>query len=154
MMKTQESDQSLVDDICAKHGFEASLLIEILHDLQDNVGFIPDHLLSNLAKALNVTRAEIHGVVSFYEDFKTQKPSKLQIKICRGEACQSVGANFLLESANALANGKNVDIEPVYCLGNCALAPAVEIDGTMVGRANRMTIASKILTGKFEGQSE
>lgn len=159
MMKIQENDQILVDDICAKYGFEAHLLIEILHDLQDSVGFIPEHLLIPLAKSLNITRAEIHGVVSFYEDFKTQKPSKTQIKICRGEACQSVGANLLFATGKELARGKDVDIEPVYCLGNCALAPAVEIDGTLVGRATKMTLASKILaskilTCKIEGQSE
>jgi formate dehydrogenase subunit gamma len=83
-------------------------------------------------------------VVSFYEDFKTSLPAKTLVRICRGEACQSLGANALIDQAKNLK--ENIDVEAVYCLGNCALAPAIMIDNKLHGRVNEKRLGA--LTGE------
>ena len=133
-MKSSDQANIAQNDICAHYDNNPAALIEILHDVQDREGFIPESTLASIALALNITRAEVHGVVSFYEDFKTSLPAKITIKICRGEACQSLGANALMDRAKDL--NENVAVEAVYCLGNCALAPAIMIDNKLHGRVD------------------
>ena len=143
-MNISKNYDILAADISEKYAYAAASLIEILHDVQAELGFIPAEILSPLAKSLNVTRAEIHGVVSFYDDFKTSAPSNTKLRICRGEACQAMGARGLYEEADAIANGKDMDVEAVYCLGNCALAPAAQINSTLVGRVKKADLARLI----------
>lgn len=123
--------------ICASHQNAPGLLIEILHDVQEAIDYIPESSLKTIASALNITRAEVHGVVSFYEDFKTAYPGSHCIKICRGEACQSLGAQALLDGSVDAVAGRDVDVEAVYCLGNCALGPAAIIGDKLVGRMDQ-----------------
>ncbi|VAW13819.1 hypothetical protein MNBD_ALPHA11-78, partial [hydrothermal vent metagenome] len=93
----------LPKEICAKYQNNPYALIEILHDVQEELGFVPEKLVPEIADLLNVTRAHINGVISFYEDFKTAPIANTHLKICRGEACQSMGAEDLIKQANQLA---------------------------------------------------
>jgi formate dehydrogenase subunit gamma len=119
-------------------------LLPILHDLQHEFGFINDEAVPMLAQALNLSRAEVHGVISFYHDFKREPQGRTVVKLCRAEACQSVGANRLVEYAErrlgvtmggTSADG-SVTLEGVFCLGNCALGPAVMVDDQLHGRVD------------------
>ena len=127
-----------------RYGNKPDALIEILHDLQAEIGHIPDAALPALAKALNLSRAEVHGVVTFYHDFHRHPVGRHVIKVCRAEACQSMGADqlvALIRKSLKVAFGETtadgaITVEPAYCLGNCALAPAIMVDGELVGRVN------------------
>lgn len=119
-------------------------LIEILHALQDEIGYVPEAVVQPLASALNLSRAEVHGVISFYHDFHREPPGRHIVRVCRAEACQSVGCEALARHAESTlgvafgqtrADGK-ATLEPVYCLGNCALGPSVMIDGELHGRVD------------------
>jgi formate dehydrogenase subunit gamma len=119
-------------------------LLPILHALQESYAHIPDGAVVELADMLNIGRAEVHGVISFYHDFRDAPAGKHVVKICRAEACQAVGANALADSTlqklgldwhGTTTNGA-VTIEPVYCLGMCACAPAVMVDDKVVGRVD------------------
>ena len=111
-------------------------LLPVLHKIQDAVGYIPRSAIADIAGAFNLSRAEVHGVVTFYHHFRSQPPGRHQIQVCRAEACQSMGAETLLEHAQqALGcklHGKSADgrfsLEPVFCLGQCATSPAIMID--------------------------
>lgn len=130
--------------ILAQHvGLEGPLL-PILHAVQAELGFIPGDVVQMIADHLNITRAEVHGVITFYHDFRNAPAGKHIVKICRAEACQAVGANALSERAfeklgvdwhGTTANGA-VTLEPVYCLGLCACGPAAMVDGKVVGRVD------------------
>jgi len=122
-------------------GLEGPLL-PILHAIQDEFGYVPEMALPLIANALNLTRAEVHGVMSFYHDFRETPAGRHVIKICRAEACQAMGADALSEATLAklgvtwhgtTKNGA-VTIDPVYCLGLCACAPAVMVDNRVVAR--------------------
>ncbi|ETX26818.1 formate dehydrogenase subunit gamma [Roseivivax isoporae] len=122
-------------------GLEGPLL-PILHAMQDTFGYVPDDAVALIAEALNQTQAEIHGTISFYHDFRRAPAGRHVLRICRAEACQSMGgARLAADTLDRLgvdwhgttANGA-VTVEPVYCLGLCACAPAAMIDGRVAGR--------------------
>ena len=128
--------------IAADHGNRPDELIEILHDVQSALGFVPEAAVPVLADALNLSRAEVHGVVTFYHDFRAKPAGRHVLKLCRAEACQSMGGEALVERAEhrlgvscgeTSADGR-VTLEPIYCLGLCATAPSAMIDGRIVGR--------------------
>ena len=131
-------------EIALRYGNRPDALLEILHDLQEQLGFIPEAALPALAKALNLSRAEVHGVVTFYHDFHRHPAGRHVIKLCRAEACQSMGAEALaalvqrslkVTFGETTADGA-ITVEAAYCLGNCALAPAMMVDGKLVGRVD------------------
>jgi formate dehydrogenase subunit gamma len=136
--------------ICARHGDRPDALIEILHDVQAVAGFVPQASIPVIANALNLSRADVHGVMSFYHDFKSQKQGRVVIKVCRAEACQSMGAFDLIEkfvTKRGLKMGDtsgDVTIEATYCLGNCALAPAAMIDGKLHGRLTAERLEKRV----------
>jgi formate dehydrogenase subunit gamma len=112
-------------------------LIPILHALNDRFGYVDETAIPVVANVLNLSRAEVHGVVSFYHDFRHEPAKRHVLKICRAEACQSMGADKLFaEVAAALGDSAQVTLEPVYCLGNCALSPSAMIDGKLHGRVS------------------
>jgi formate dehydrogenase subunit gamma len=112
-------------------------LIPILHALNERFGYVDDTAIPVVADVLNLTRAEVHGVVSFYHDFRHEPAKRHVLKICRAEACQSMGAEKLFaDVATALGDSVQVTLEPVYCLGNCALSPSAMIDGKLLGRVD------------------
>ncbi|OWY08757.1 formate dehydrogenase subunit gamma [Thioclava sp. F42-5] len=119
-------------------------LLPMLHALQEAFGYIPTQAHGPICDALNITRAELHGVITFYHDFREKPAGRHVLKICRAEACRSVGgaavadallAKLGLEWHDTTANGA-VTIEPVYCLGMCACAPAAMVDDRVVGRVD------------------
>ena len=128
--------------ICARYGNKPDALLEILHDLQVQVGHVPEASLPVIAKALNLSRAEVYGVVTFYHDFHQKPHGKHVIKICRAEACQSMGARQLQAMAEKFLNVRmggttadhKITLEATYCLGLCASAPAVLVNDRPVAR--------------------
>ncbi len=129
-------------DVCRNHGDKADELLEILHTVQHEVGFLSDAALRTIAYSLNISRAEVHGVVSFYHDYNREKQADQTIKICRAEACQALGADALIADAEKAfgvkldKGGMDIGLEAAYCLGNCALSPAVMIDNKLYGRVD------------------
>jgi len=117
-------------------------LLPILHALQERFGYIDERAIPMVAEALNLSRAEVHGVVGFYPDFRRAPPGRCVVRLCRAEACQAMGADALaaaLETAlgtpvGATSPDGRVTLDAVYCLGNCALSPAALIDGKLYGR--------------------
>ncbi len=118
--------------ICARHGNRPDALLEILHEAQSEFGYLSKDTLVQIAGALNISRADIHGIVSFYDDFRREPQTGPCIKICRAEACQAVGG----EAVAAHAKKTGIKTHDVYCLGNCALGPAVMIDDELYGRVD------------------
>ncbi len=119
-------------------------LLPILHGIQDRLGYIPPDSVPLIASALNLSRAEVHGVITFYHYFRETPPGKHTIHICRAESCQSMNSRDLEAHAKAklgidyhetTADG-DFSLEPVYCLGNCACSPAMTIDGEVYGRVS------------------
>ena len=139
-----------LEQIIARHLASEGPMLPNLHDIQDSFGHIPDMARPMIADALNLSGAEVQGVISFYHDFRATPPGRHRIKICRAEACQSMGANALMADILAhfdlTAPGTQGDItvEPVYCLGLCACAPAAMINGAVLGRATRDVITAKL----------
>ena len=121
---------------------EPAPLLEILHAVQDQLGFVPPESVPLIADALNLSRAEVHGVVSFYHHFRDVAPGRHTLGLCRAEACKAMNADALAEFAQkrlGLGFGetradKLVTLEAVYCLGNCACAPAMMVNGELHGR--------------------
>lgn len=130
--------------IALRYGNKPDALLEILHDLQEELGHVPEAALPALARSLNLSRAEVHGVVTFYHDFHRHPVGRHVIKLCQAEACQSMGAEALAalveKSLKVRFGGTTSDgaitVEKVYCLGNCALSPAMLVDDRLVGRVD------------------
>ena len=130
--------------VVAARAAEKGAMLPILHDLMERFGYVDQAIVPVVADALNLSRAEVHGTVSFYHDFRDHPPGRRTIKVCRAEACQSRGALAMHEAlTRKLAidwHGTTADgaitIEPVYCLGLCTCAPAVLIDGEPVGNVD------------------
>jgi formate dehydrogenase subunit gamma len=135
-------------EIVAGHLALEGPLMPILHAVQHAFGFVPEDAIPVIARELNLSRAEVHGVVTFYHDFRRELPGRHVLKLCRAEACQSMGCERLVERAeerlglscgDTTADGQ-VTLEAVYCLGLCASGPSAMLDGRVVGRldANRL----------------
>ena len=145
-----------LDEILQAHkGLEGALL-PILHAVQAEFGYIPQEVLPTIAKDLNISRAEVHGVVSFYHDFREKPAGRHVIKLCRAEACQAMGADHVaahVQTALGVAWHETtadgaVTLDPVFCLGLCACAPAAMVDGKLIARVDvaRMDLIIKALT--------
>lgn len=132
----------LVHEIVAAHENTRGPLLPILHDLQATMGFIHPDAIPLLATELNLTRADVFGVVTFYRDFRDREDGRRRVRVCVAEACQAVGGDVLAREAEAalglrvgeVASDGSVRLDEVFCLGNCALAPSAEIDGVVYGR--------------------
>src|SRR3954470_7561354 len=129
-------------EIIAEHSRLEGPTLVILHALQEAFGYVPEPAIPMIAQALNLSRAEIHGVFTFYHDFRHEPAGKHVLKICRAEACQAAGGDALAARAEAKLGVKfgnttadqRVTLEPIYCLGLCATAPSAMLDGRLVGR--------------------
>jgi formate dehydrogenase subunit gamma len=119
-------------------------LLPILHALQDEFGYVDKAAVPLIADALNISHAEVHGVISFYHDFRHTLPGRHILKMCRAEACQSMGCESMIRHVEnrlgvkmgATTEDQSFSVEAVYCLGNCALSPAVMLDGKLFGRVS------------------
>ena len=131
-------------EVLAAHRDQPGALLPILHDIQDRLGAVPPDLLPMIAEELCLSRAEVHGVVSFYHDFRASPPGRHVLKLCQAEACQSMGVKALtaeLEQRLGLPLGETLEdgslsFDAVYCLGNCACAPSAMLNGELHGRVD------------------
>ncbi len=135
-------DEAEASAIIAQHAGEDGPCLVILRALQEAFGHVPAATIPMIAQALNLSRAEVHGIVSFYHDFRREKPGRHMLRLCRAEACQSVGAEALAAHCQrrlgipwhgTTADGA-VTLEPVFCLGLCASGPSAMLDGEPIGR--------------------
>lgn len=126
----------------ARHAREPGALLPVLHDVQDALGYIPPDAVPIIAKGLNLSRAEVHGVIKYYHHFRTEPAGRVVVQVCRAESCQACGADALMAHAEKLlgcaphhtrADGA-FTLEPVYCLGMCALSPAIMVNDTLHAR--------------------
>lgn len=133
--------EDLVVSLVEAHRHDRGPLLPILHDIKARCGCVDERSVAVLAEALNLSRAEVYGVMSFYRDFRTEPAGRVTVRICRAEACQSVGANSLADHARqslgldfgeTTADGA-VTLDQVFCFGNCALGPSVTIGGSLYG---------------------
>jgi formate dehydrogenase subunit gamma len=135
-------------EIIAEHSQLEGATLVILHALQDAFGYVPQPAIPMIASALNLSRAEVHGVFTFYHDFRRKPPGRHVLKLCRAEACQAAGGDALVAHAEArlgIALGnttpdERVTLESIYCLGLCATAPSAMLDGRVVGRLDEACI--------------
>jgi formate dehydrogenase iron-sulfur subunit len=151
-------DRLRVAAIIARHATQRGALLPLLHALQEEIGWVPDALVPDIAEALNLSRAEVHGVVTFYHDFRRAPAGAQVVKICRAEACQARGG-AAVEKAAAEALGVAmgatradgaVTLEPVYCLGLCAIGPNAMVDGVPVAGVDAEQIAARVRGARAE----
>jgi len=141
-MEKANVDKETNSEIVRQFGARPELLVQILQAIVMRAGWIAEETILQLAAELNLSRADVHGVVSYYHDFRTEAPGAHIVKVCQAEACQAMGSRALTDHARSLLgtelHGTNDDVtlEPVYCLGNCACAPAVMINGKTHGRVD------------------
>jgi formate dehydrogenase subunit gamma len=138
-----------VEGAVQKFGQQPGPLLEILHRVQGDLGCVPPEAVPLLADALNLSRAEIHGVISFYHHFRQQPAGRCVVQVCRAEACQAMNGDAVADTirrklgidfGETRADGK-ASLEAVYCLGNCACAPAIMVDGRLHGRCDARHVA-------------
>jgi formate dehydrogenase subunit gamma len=131
-----------LESLVEQHRDRPGALLPMLHAIQDEFGHVPDSAVPVIAQGLNLSRAEVHGVITFYHHFRQHPPGRHVVQICRAEACQAVGAMALeahakqclgIDFHDTTADGA-VTLEAVYCLGNCAVGPSLRVDDDIVGR--------------------
>jgi formate dehydrogenase subunit gamma len=135
-------------EIIAEHSEVEGATLVILHALQEAFGYVPQEVLPMIASALNLSRAEVYGVFTFYHDFRAKPAGRHVLKLCRAEACQAAGGDALVARAEqtlgiSLGNttpDDRVTLEPIYCLGLCATAPSAMLDGRLIGRLDEARI--------------
>jgi formate dehydrogenase subunit gamma len=130
-------------DIIERHVGREGALLPILHDVQASAGYISEEAIRDIASALNLTRAEVHGVVSFYHDFKTVPDARPVIKLCRAEACKARGVEAMVAGAETAA-GARVKIETIYCLGLCSVGPAAMVGDQVYARLTSDKLAKLV----------
>jgi formate dehydrogenase subunit gamma len=128
------------EQLVQRHAQPGRSLLAILHAIQDELGFVPPDAVAPLARTMNLSRAEVHGVITYYHHFRTQPAAAVTVQLCRAEACRSMGTEALARHIEAQTgcrfdaehqHGAAVELESVYCLGQCALSPALMINGTL-----------------------
>ena len=141
-----------VEDILARHQGMEGALLPILHAVQAEFGHVPQEALPVIAKAMNISRAEAHGVMSFYHDFRDVPAGRHVLKLCRAEACQAMGADRVADHARKVlgldwhetSKDGAVTLEPIFCLGLCACGPAALVDGKLVGRVDEARLSALV----------
>jgi formate dehydrogenase subunit gamma len=137
-------DKAAIALIASELKDQPGALLPILRRIQDELGYIPDESVPVIADVLNLSRAEVHGVVTFYHDFHRHPPGRHLIRLCRAESCQAMGAVALarhvkhrlgVDFGQTTADG-DITLDVVYCLGNCACSPAITLDGEIYGRVS------------------
>ncbi len=145
-----------IDALITQHQHEAGALLPLLHAIQNVTGFIPESSYLPISKALALSVAEVHGVVSFYHHFRTHKPGRHVMHICRAESCQAMGSEALEAHAKKRLNidyhqtsaDDAITLEAIYCLGNCALSPSVMMDDEVYGRVTPSDLDALIAEAK------
>jgi len=148
MLDSADTTDRISEILEAHAGLEGPLL-PILHAVQEAFGHVPQAAVPQIAKALNLSKAEVHGVVTFYHDFREAPAGRHVLKLCRAEACQAMGADRVAGAVKAALGidwhettpDGRVTLEPVFCLGLCACGPAAMVDGRLVGRCDEGIVA-------------
>ena len=131
-----------IEHFLTRYETKRSAILPVLHAIQDEFGHVPEQAVPVIARGLNLSRAEVHGVITFYHHFRSHAPGRHVVQVCRAEACQAVGAVALeahakkclgIDFHETTADGA-VTLEAVYCLGNCAVGPSLRVDDDIVGR--------------------
>jgi formate dehydrogenase subunit gamma len=129
------------EELVRRHAVAGATLMTILHAIQDEVGHVPESAVAPLARALTLSRAEVHGVITYYHHFRCAPPARVTVQLCRAEACRSMGTEALKDHIEARTgcsfdNGhaEDTELESVFCLGQCALSPAMTINGELHAR--------------------
>lgn len=141
-MQDYQSQKTIVLDVINNHLDMPGNLLPILHGIQDTLGYIPQEAVTDISSLLNLSKAEVHGVITFYHYFRTTAPGKHVIRICRAESCQAMNSKELENHAkqtlgidfHETTSDEHFSLEPVYCLGNCACSPSITIDDDVYGR--------------------
>jgi len=128
-----------IADIVAEHAHREGPLLPILHDVQKAFGHVSEDAMRDIAQALNLTRAEVYGVVSFYHDFRKEAEARPILKLCRAEACKARGVNALVPIAEGQSR---VKVEAVYCLGMCSVGPAALVGDQVIARLDQARLSS------------
>jgi formate dehydrogenase subunit gamma len=144
MIMAKKYDATIATEIINQFDAAPEMLVQVLHAFVQRYGYISEEAIRQIAHALNLSRAEVHGVVSFYDDFRTTAPGQHVVRICQAESCQAMGSRELTSHAegklgidmHGTTDDGQVSLEPVYCLGNCACSPAVMIDEKVYGRVS------------------
>lgn len=143
-MQPDEQQDRVIDQVIDAWKDEPGALLPVLHAVQAAVGCVPPGVVPRIARALNLSRAEVHGVISFYHTFRSTPPGRHVVQICRAESCQAMGARALEDHARARLGvdygettpDGQVTLEAVYCLGNCGCSPSLRIDDDVIGRVD------------------
>lgn len=143
-LHTTQETSAVIDALIKKHQHQPGALLPLLHAIQDTIGYVPESCYTPISKGLSLSVAEVHGVVTFYHHFRTHKPGRHIVQICRAESCQAMGSEALEAHAKKCLNidyhqttaDDAISLEPVYCLGNCALSPSVMVDDEVYGRVS------------------
>ena len=136
--------QEVALETISTHAEQRGPLLPVLLALQETFGYVDARAVPLVARALNVSRADVHGVVTFYADLRSTPPGRMRVQVCRGEACQAVGGHALAEHARGslgvdfgeTAADGSVTLDKTFCLGNCALGPTVTVNGDLHGRVH------------------
>jgi len=150
--------EEIVEAAIEKHRGKIGALLPVLHSIQDKLGHVPQEAIVMIARTMNLSRAEIHGVMSFYHDFRSEPAGEHIVHLCRAEACQAMGARELEQHARDRLGidygGTTADglftLEPVYCLGNCACSPSMRIDDDVYARVSASAFDEVI--GRLEAE--
>ncbi|MEQ1636025.1 MAG: formate dehydrogenase subunit gamma [Methylococcales bacterium] len=151
-MSYSGATQLTIQNIAAGLKDKPGALLPILHAIQNELGYIPPDSVPDIADALNLSRAEVHGVISFYHYFRDTPPGKKTVQLCRAESCQAMGGKQLeahvknrlgIDYHETTADGQ-FSLEPVYCLGNCACSPAMQIGDEIYGRVSAATFDAAV----------
>lgn len=124
-------------------------VLRALQAIQAEFGFVPPPSVQIVADTYNVSRADVHGVLTFYSDLRTDPPPAIDVRVCLGEACQAVGARSLLAQARAHADA-DCEVASIYCLGNCALGPSATVQGVLQGRVTADGLAASVATARAD----
>jgi len=128
------------EQLVERHALPGKSLLAVLHAIQDELGYVPPAAVPPLARTMNLSRAEVHGVITYYHHFRTQPAAPVTVQLCRAEACRSMGTEALAQHIESHTGcrfdaehkaGAAVELESVYCLGQCALSPAMMVNGTL-----------------------
>jgi formate dehydrogenase subunit gamma len=153
-MQATFADEAKLLRLISEHRDQPGALLPILHAVQEAFGHVDDAAVPIIARELNLSRAEVHGVVTFYHDFRRRPAGRHVLRLCRAESCQAMGSERLAEGLRgrlgidfgATTRDGSVTLEAVYCLGNCALSPAAQLDGRLHGRLDERKLDGLLRT--------
>jgi formate dehydrogenase subunit gamma len=137
-------EKAAATELIQQFGAAPELLVQILNAFVEKFSYISEEAIRHIADEVNLSRAEVHGVVSFYHDHRTEPPGRRVVRVCQAESCQAMGSAALTEYAekslglqmHGTSDDGKITLEPVYCLGNCACSPAIMIDNRVFGRVD------------------